>query len=948
MWIATQDGLFRYDSRKFTSYNNYLDKSHKIGGSDLRNIHLEAGSDLIWSTSSYSGINAINLVKNEVVKYYSQDNFNSLRSNVIKGLYVNHDAIYLGCEKGFFKLDKSTKTLTSIPVPGLEPMKGFFEDITEIAKDRLLVLCRNNGLYVYNIFTGKIDQSIPVTRPSTTDPPYRFYNTTISNGLILITTNYEFLLYRFSSSGLARQLNEPLNNALLKFKDHIVRRAVFDKNDNLWVASNRGLFVIKNNEVIQVLNNDESNRNNDWLTSIYALYVDDANNLWLGCQNGLAHLINSTPAFINHSYSAKTRIGINHSYHLFPLNDSIVYSTAQEGLYKINRASNSIDIIDRGKTYDFMFKDPFNRLLVSNENGLFILNGNDTVSIAAVYPNFKPFSRLRVNSVIKINDSCLAMGTEGSSGILIWNYKKNAVNQFTTESIEGKLVEDVVNTLYLLEKNKFLILSDASLSIFDYTNKTAKQLVLNDATKQTPSNIFFDACKIKDTLFIACYGKGVLKLNNQFKVTGTINISNGLSNNGVYKLLPWKDTAIFITTNNGLNLYNSRNGKIRSFYKEDGMHDNAFEETSGVVYKDHILAGGTNGFTAIYPDRIHSNLTPPLFYIGDVSVKRSRDSIVHTSSLFLEKYTVPLDANQTTIYFPIIDYVNPDRTTFQYRIEEIDKDWVDHGKQNFIDLVPMDPKTYHLHFRASNKDGIIGPEQTIQVTFPPRWYQTGWFKVLAALLVFSVICAVYYVRINQLKKEHRIRTKLASDLHDDLGSTLNSVKVYANLAMIEKSDKYLIKVKENVQEAIIGIRDIIWVLDASKDDLDNLISRINAFASPLCEANQIQYKYEIEDGVRYSKLRQEEKRNLYMMLKEAINNSIKYSGAKEIALKADSTKGQLCFKVADNGTGFDTAKLSEGNGLKNMQRRTKEINYRISVNSSPESGTVIGFLKMGR
>lgn len=946
IWIATQDGLFRHDSKKFTPYNSHLHGAQQIGGSDVRNLHVETDSGLIWSTSSYLGINAINLTTGQVVKYYSQDDYKPLRNNVIKGLFVTPNTIFLGCEKGFFKLDKSTRKLTEISVPGLQLVDGFFEDISEITKDRLLVMCRNKGLYIYNIQSGKIEQYLPILRPINIGSPYRFHNTTINrNGLILITTTYELLLYRFDSAVLVRQTNTKLNKALLAFKDHIVSRAVFDKDDNLWIASNRGLFVVKGDSVTKVSNNDERNHNNDWLTAIYALYPDTENNMWLGCQNGLAYLTNSTPAFINHAYSSKSQVGINHSYHLFPFNDSIIYSTAEEGLYKINRNNNFIEVIERGRTYDFIFEDPFGRLIASNFDGLFVLIHNKAVPISSIYPKFTLFSKTRINSCISINDSCLAMGTENINGILVWNHKVNKVEQFTTESTSGRLIEDDINTLYALSKNKFLVLSDASLSLFDYTNRTVKQLVLNDPTKRTPANIFFDACKIKDTLFIACYGKGVLKLNDQFSVAGTINVSQGLSNNGVYKILPWRDSLLFITTNNGLNVYYPGNGRVRSFYKEDGLHDNGFEETSGVIYKDHILAGGINGFTAIFPDRIRSNSMSPVFYIGNVSVKKPRDSTVNISNLFIDKYNVPLNANQTTIYFPSINYINPERVTFQYRIAEVDKGWIDRGSQNFIDLVPMDPKTYHIHIRAINEDGVVSQEKTIQVTFPPKWYQTGWFQGLLALFVFSIIYVIYRIRINQLRKEHRIRTKLASDLHDDLGSTLNSVKIYANLAMIEKSDKYFIKVGESIQEAIVGIRDIIWVLDASKDDLDNLISRINAFAGPLCEANHILYKYEVDDQLRYNKLRQEERRNLYMMLKEAINNSIKYSGAKEITVKADRARGQLCLKVTDNGMGFDAAKMSEGNGLRNMQRRTKEINYNISVQSSLGKGTIIDFWK---
>ena len=134
--------------------------------------------------------------------------------------------------------------------------------------------------------------------------------------------------------------------------------------------------------------------------------------------------------------------------------------------------------------------------------------------------------------------------------------------------------------------------------------------------------------------------------------------------------------------------------------------------------------------------------------------------------------------------------------------------------------------------QAFNEDGLASEIKEIQLVFLPKWYQTTWFKILLIVLVAGIVYALYKIRINQLKKEKEIRTHLASDLHDDLGSTLNSVKVYANMAMLEKeNNKYLEKIKESTQEAISGVRDIIWILDDKKDSMDHLVTRISLLLS---------------------------------------------------------------------------------------------------------------------
>ena len=193
-----------------------------------------------------------------------------------------------------------------------------------------------------------------------------------------------------------------------------------------------------------------------------------------------------------------------------------------------------------------------------------------------------------------------------------------------------------------------------------------------------------------------------------------------------------------------------------------------------------------------------------------------------------------------------------------------------------------------------------------------------------------------------MKKEEKIRNQLASDLHDDLGSTLNSVKVYSDLAMMEKENpNHLLKIKEGTKDAIAGVRDLIWVLDDKRDTIQDLFSRISQFAAPLCEANHIEFIQKIDDSLYHHELGKEEKRNIYMILKESVNNSIKYAGCQTIELKVSAEGKKLHFSIRDDGKGFDKEKTKEGNGLKNIANRAKEISYKSSITSSAGNGTTI-------
>jgi len=159
--------------------------------------------------------------------------------------------------------------------------------------------------------------------------------------------------------------------------------------------------------------------------------------------------------------------------------------------------------------------------------------------------------------------------------------------------------------------------------------------------------------------------------------------------------------------------------------------------------------------------------------------------------------------------------------------------------------------------------------------------------------------------------------------------------------MMEKNNSsHLEKIKEAAQYAIAGVKDIIWVLDDKRDTLDHLLTRISQFAKPLCEAAGVSYNQQLGGNENY-KLGKEEKRNLYMIIKESINNSIKYSKCSVIEVLIKNKGGKLNVTISDNGKGFDILKTSSGYGLKNFSHRAGEIGYRVEINSTAENGTLI-------
>jgi two-component sensor histidine kinase len=346
------------------------------------------------------------------------------------------------------------------------------------------------------------------------------------------------------------------------------------------------------------------------------------------------------------------------------------------------------------------------------------------------------------------------------------------------------------------------------------------------------------------------------------------------------------------------------------------------------------------------------NEAPPV-NIENVSLNMKETDWSRYSDSLSAKFQLPDNPvlkhfeNTITISFKAVSMINNGGYQYSYMLYGLNNNWSGNSPNTTVTITKLKPGTYTFLVRAKRDNSDWGSPASFTFTISPAWWQKWWFTGLVILASICIIYLLYRIRISQLNKEKKIRDQIASDLHDDLGSTLNSVKVYANVASIEKDNKqYLEKIKESTQEAISSVRDIIWVLDEKKDTIEHLFTRISQFALPLSNANNIQFVQQIDNPVYNKMLTRTEKRNLFMIIKEAINNSIKYANCKTITLSAFEEKNKLVIQITDDGKGYDGQTIKSGHGIENIRKRSIEIHYYAKINSIPGKGTTIRLEKM--
>jgi signal transduction histidine kinase len=196
----------------------------------------------------------------------------------------------------------------------------------------------------------------------------------------------------------------------------------------------------------------------------------------------------------------------------------------------------------------------------------------------------------------------------------------------------------------------------------------------------------------------------------------------------------------------------------------------------------------------------------------------------------------------------------------------------------------------------------------------------------------------------QSRLQH-IRNKIAQDLHDDIGSTLSSISILSDLAMKERDSVQTLATMNEINTHSILLMermdDIVWSINPKNDTLENLMMRIKHFATTLFEARNIDYHIRIQPEINMVKIPMDYRQHIYLILKEAINNLVKYSGASRGCIEIWFDDRKLSIEIRDNGRGFEAKAQFPGNGIYGMKNRAKLMNATLEIESGPETGTFI-------
>ena len=309
--------------------------------------------------------------------------------------------------------------------------------------------------------------------------------------------------------------------------------------------------------------------------------------------------------------------------------------------------------------------------------------------------------------------------------------------------------------------------------------------------------------------------------------------------------------------------------------------------------------------------------------------------------------------------FTAIHFSDPENVHFRYQLVGFDNGWIDTGTQRSVDYTRLAAGDYEFRVEACIGDGPWSETPAmLALTVAPFFWQTWWFR-FGALLLFtvSVIAGVRYVSFRRLQLKLRLmgqqaavereRGRIARDIHDDLGNRLTKIQLLTGLAHKDRTtpDKALVRVREIssvARQATDALDEIVWAINPRNDTLPHLIDYLGQFAVEYLRTAGIRCRVDLPDRPPAKPVLAEIRHNLFLVLKESLNNIVRHANATEVFLAIRAEEESLGIIIEDNGCGFNGEVRANGaDGLENMRARVNEIGGQFQIKSSPGAGVSI-------
>jgi signal transduction histidine kinase len=733
---------------------------------------------------------------------------------------------------------------------------------------------------------------------------------------------------------------------------------------HIWVGSGgNGIykFNTKTNQFTSNFHNDKFDPSAICSNNIVSLYLDKMGNLWCGSfGNGLSYT-NTRSSFFSSHIPKKESSGWGGNNHI-----SLLGSTPQGNIWCSFQNIIGIGLLDKNfKILKYQtptredganYNDPIYKLVfetneeawLASGKGLFLYNLTTNKIRSIKYPLvsdeflgsiwIKDMIRLQDNSILFSTYSSLyhITNTAGKPTIKPISFQKPvAYNGY------GKLTRDKQGLIYAKSLGDYIY-------VLRYTPGENKFELIKSIDFMPEVNQFFNYDQ--DSLLYIASDNGLFSIN-----TNRISIAKDklddripfLSISSFFR----KNEKLWLFGEKGLYCYDKKKNESRTFTMEDGLPANDFT-LSAFVYDNagRCVAGTSNGLISFYPADVQFITNAPRVRLKSFYINDQLDTLNANPD---EIKSIQLSSKQNTFSFDFspVSFYHHDKNTFEYKLDSYDDDWIKSGATQYTRYSKIPPGKYTFMLRVLDNQGKVSPyNKILEIEIAKSFWQTNFFK--AGLIVVILLAGWLFLKWysnEKMKKQKREleklqviekeRTRIATDMHDDLGAGLSRIRFLSETIGLKKQkqepfDEDIGKISEYSHEMIDKMGEIVWALNEKNDTLSDLLAYTRGYAMEYLTQNGIACKVEAPDHFPTTFVSGEFRRNIYLTVKEALHNIVKHAQATSVVIKMN-VGHQLQIEIIDNGTGFDRTRIRPfSNGLSSMETRINNIKGRLGIENS--------------
>jgi len=970
MWFGTEDGLNRYDGYSFVTHRHDPLDSNSLSSSYIWALH-EDSDGLIWIGTWGGGINCFDPVRNSFVRY---------RHDPADTTTIGHDRVTAVIEDslgtlwactaggGMNRYDRAARRFVRMP--------HLFSTLPAPRRDALFCALTDRsgiiwigtyfaGLLRYDPHRGEVREFRHTAGDdgSISDDRITGLSEADNGDLWVGTWGGGLNLLRRSRTTFEHFRTEPRDSTSIP--GDIVRSLFHGRDGNLWVGTMGAGAARFDSASRRFTRYRHSPFNSNSLSDdvVTSLFEDAGGVLWFGTANGLSvssPYVQKFPLYTRDIVDG----GRLHGKRVFAMcQDSLGFiwiGTEDAGLNQFDPRTGKFRYYRHDSRDPGSLPHDYVAALLTDDRGD-VWVGTYGGGLARYDRQHRRFVRYTVdagNPARRLNAyvSSIAQDQQGDlwvgtwiAGMLVMNRTGRVLRSFANDKQNPNSLPD--NDIRCIFRDRsgsqWVGTARGGMARFEPSTGTFHRFRNSPGDPGSLSSDYVQTI-LEDrhrNFWVGTFGGGLNRMDPQTGRCTHYTVQHGLPNNVVYAILEDWTGKLWMSTNNGISRFDPDSGTFRNFTRNDGLQADEFNFNASCRGSDGSLYfGGINGFNTIVPDHIALNPhVPPIVITGFTlfNAPVPPDSAGWATGEITLKHT----ENFFSFEYAALDYSLPARNTYAYTLEGLDKSWVEAGTRRLAGYTDLAPGQYVFRVRGANNDGVWNEAgRSLRITITPPFWETLWFRVLGVLSLLAAVTIAYRLRVASLLKVERMRLSIASDLHDDIGSSLASIAVIADLVrnrmnVPPAAAAHLLDISKAARTTSEALREIVWFINPEHDTTGNIIDHLQGISSKLLAG--VEYTFQRDDHGATTHLPMAFRRDIVLIYKEILCNIVHHAAAGKVAIHMGVNGGHLQLKVSDDGRGFDTSQPSTGNGLSTMQRRAAQIRGNITFRSTPGKGTEV-------